>query len=122
MLIYDSTEGAAETLRELLAREGLHAVTTDSATQLREFCDTHRPGVLVIDTDESSVRDRALAATVCESARRNAALIVVLGTKKSDSVALGPGEFVRKPYHYGPLVRRICAAAAARGTVSSRAA
>ncbi len=67
----------------------------------------HQPDVIVLD-------DEALDVETCENPDDFASTVhswriplVVLGSVRRDARRLSNEEFVSKPYHYGPLIRRI---------------
>jgi DNA-binding response OmpR family regulator len=64
----------------------------------------HRPNVILLDMDAEGT-NAAICEQYADQANLDASSLVLLGTARR---APSPsGEFVSKPYHYAPLVRKI---------------
>ena len=107
VLIVDESDESREVLSELLERRGAVAVGTDRADKAAELTREHHPDIIVFDaeTDHSDCYDasRRLAAV----ARSHETPVIVLGSVRRGNSGLPSGQFVAKPYHYGPLLRKI---------------
>ena len=66
----------------------------------------HRPTVIVLDEDSGAGWSGQLTAQYDEQSQRHHTPLLVLGTARRRH-RLPTGDFVAKPYHYGPLVRKI---------------
>ena len=66
----------------------------------------HHPDLIVLDLEEAGADTDALSAPFAEHSRSDTAPLVLLGSIRRGKPSTA-GEFVAKPYHYGPLVRRI---------------
>jgi DNA-binding response OmpR family regulator len=89
-----------------LARRG---VQTFSASRVRhglQMARRFRPDVIVLDLETDESRP-AQAAPVAQQWLASRVPLVLLGSLRRGAQAPGCGEFVPKPYHYGPLIRRI---------------
>ena len=108
VLIYGASQDSCDVLSELLAREGIGAAVASRAEQAGRMLQDKAPELVLIDADSAPAETEADLESLERRAARNGAPIVVLGTKRGASRFAGAGEFVRKPYHYGPLIHRIC--------------
>ena len=66
----------------------------------------YHPAVIVLDEDAESAWSGQLAAQFDDTARRHHTSLVVLGAARRRH-RLPTGEFMAKPYHYAPLIRKI---------------
>lgn len=107
ILIVDASTESREILRTLLQREGAETIEATGAGRASELVRDRQPHVIVYDT-ENELRPSAKAkADLGQAATRSDIPIVVLGTTKRHASPLPTGQFVSKPYHYAPLIRRI---------------
>jgi CheY-like chemotaxis protein len=107
VLIVDESDESREVLSELLERHGAVAVGTDSADKAAELTCEHRPDIIVFDveSDHSDCYDASRRLAVV--AKSNETPVIVLGSVRRGNSGLPSGQFVAKPYHYGPLLRKI---------------
>jgi two-component system cell cycle response regulator len=106
VLIVDRSEETRDVLRTALERRGLRVLAASRARRGLELLRRHHPDLIVLDLDlvgESSEQTCARFAGVASEQESD---LVVLGSRRPP-IAGQEGEFVRKPYHYGPLIRRI---------------
>lgn len=107
VLIVDESAETREVLRTALERRGTRILEAAHSDQGLRLVREHDPSVIVVDA-ESQHQDRP---GICEDFRntlrssRNP--VVVLGSVRRDAAVLPTGQFVAKPYHYGPLIRKI---------------
>ncbi len=114
VLIVDESAESREVLRALVERcgsEALEAARLDEAVSLSE---QGHPDLIVLDLDSDRSEDRSASRDLGACADRTDTPIVLLGALKQQSAWTSGGEFVTKPYHYGPLLRRIEALLASR--------
>ncbi|MGA2619152.1 MAG: response regulator [Thermoguttaceae bacterium] len=106
VLIVDSSEESREVLQTALERRGMRIFSTGRVQQGIELARRHHPDLIVLDLelDESGGEDFSLPLAAQSGAQ--GATLVLLGTVHRQQT-LPAGEFVAKPYHYGPLIRRI---------------
>jgi CheY-like chemotaxis protein len=107
VLIVDESPESREILRTLLARRGaatLEATRPDQAAKLTEL---HRPDLILFDADCDHSSSGAATESLKAAANRNDTPIVILGTVRSAQKHAASGQIVSKPYHYGPLIRKI---------------
>lgn len=101
VLIVDDSEDSRDVLRTLLERRGVRIYEASEARQGLAIAAEHHPEVIVLDleadaADQPDVRDGYAAGS---------ARMVMLGNARRCPVA--NGQYVAKPYHYGPLIRTI---------------
>jgi DNA-binding response OmpR family regulator len=106
VLVVDPSEETLEVLRTALARQGADFLSARRAEQGLDMARRHRPTVIVLDEDAENSWSVQLAAQFEEQSERHHTPLVVLGAARRRH-RLPTGEFVEKPYHYGPLVRKI---------------
>jgi CheY-like chemotaxis protein len=108
VLIVDRSEETREVLRTVLERHGVRTLAADRAKTGIELARRHQPDLIVLDletceTGETPAWDSAGETPVPPYEPR----MVLLGSLRDYRRRLAGGEFVAKPYHYGPLIRRI---------------
>jgi CheY-like chemotaxis protein len=107
VLIVDESPESREILRTLLARRGtttLEAARPDQAAQMTE---QHRPDLILFDADCDHSGSGAPTESLKAAASRIGTPIVILGTVHNRQKPATSGQFISKPYHYGPLIRKI---------------
>jgi DNA-binding response OmpR family regulator len=106
-LIVDESAESREVLRTLLE---LHGATTFEASRAElavELTDRVHPHLIVMDA-ESDRSSTGLAITnLREAASRTDTPIVILGSVRRSHELDSTSQFMAKPYHYGPLIRKI---------------
>ena len=117
VLIVDPSEETREVLQTALERRGVRIFSACRAKQGLELARNHHPDLIVLDleldfdgeqigqADGSSPENRC--NPFLDQSRADQTPLVMLGTVRRGTDALPEGEFVAKPYHYGPLIRRI---------------
>ena len=111
VLIVDPSEETREVLQTALERRGVRIFSANRAGPGLELAERHHPDLIVLDLELDGVGPRnhgnPSAEQFAEQSRAYNTSLVMLGTVRRDADDLPEGEFVAKPYHYGPLVRRI---------------
>jgi len=113
VLIVDHSDDTREVLQTALQRRGCRTLTAGQAQAGLELARRHRPDLIVLDLelDESGADD--FPARFAEQSRTQGTPLVMLGGVRRHPTILRmvpdlpEGELVPKPYHYGPLIRRI---------------
>jgi DNA-binding response OmpR family regulator len=90
-------------LRTALERRGACVLEADAAGLGLEMARCHHPDLIILDLEVDTTPDATWPERFERQSRDDAASLIVLGTIRRT----GCGEFVSKPYHYGPLIRRI---------------
>lgn len=107
VLIVDRSAESREVLKTALLRSGTRILEAARAEQGLDMARQHQPKVIVVDIDAEGGDFAPLAQRYNETARLGSARVVVLGAARRQAAQLAGSEFVAKPYHYGPLIRRI---------------
>lgn len=107
VLIVDHSEETREVLRTALERRGLRTFVASRAGAGLELARRHRPDLIVLDLELDDSGPENLSAPFAEQSRTGHTPLVMLGSLRRNLEAVPHGEFVAKPYHYGPLIRRI---------------
>lgn len=106
VLIVDRSEENREVLTTALERKGIRAISTARAVRGAEIAQTLRPDLIVLDLGIGQGSPERLCSRFAQATSREETPIVLLGSLSRGSTPPG-GEIIAKPYHYGPLVRRI---------------
>jgi CheY-like chemotaxis protein len=107
VLIVDESPESREILRTLLARRGAATLEATRPDQAAELTELHRPDLILFDADCDHSSSGAATESLKAAANRNDTPIVILGTVRSAQKHPASGQIVSKPYHYGPLIRKI---------------
>jgi CheY-like chemotaxis protein len=120
VLIVDSSEETREVLQTALERRGVRILAARCTRQGLELARTHHPDLIVLDLEfeGAAAEPRDTSAPFAVQSRADRAPLIVLGsvrrphrapagTMPAWSAWSADAEFVAKPYHYGPLIRRI---------------
>jgi CheY-like chemotaxis protein len=105
VLIVDRCSESREVLRMALARRGVRVLESSGAADALALVRLHRPDVTILDLDATGA-DRPTAADFAEIAEFDGGTLIVLGSAREYQSAQC-GEYVPKPYHYGPLILKI---------------
>lgn len=105
VMIVDESEESREILRTLLERWGATAVEASQPEQALELAGRQRPDLIVLDTERGLTGEAT--QSLCLQAAQQSTPLVMLGSVPKGDISLLGGHFVAKPYHYGPLLRRI---------------
>jgi hypothetical protein len=63
--------------------------------------------LIVLDLEVDGSPPEELCDSFTTEARLRETPMVILGSLRRNGQGLPPGEFVSKPYHFGPLIRKI---------------
>jgi two-component system KDP operon response regulator KdpE len=110
VLIVDQSEDTREVLRTALQRQGLAIYEASRATQGLDLARRHRPQVIVLDLEVEVESPVGLYDLFAEQSSESQTSLVVLGSatvSDDTNVYAAADQVVSKPYHYGPLIRRI---------------
>lgn len=107
VLIVDESEESREVLHTVLSRRGLTTYTACEAAQGLDLAQQYQPDLVVLDLDIDDSSVEALSKPLAGADTGEPAHIILLGGARRHSSRFPDGEFFAKPYHYGPLIRRI---------------
>jgi DNA-binding response OmpR family regulator len=107
VLIVDASRESREILRMLLELRGATTIEADDPEQALQLTHTVRPDLILLDTDSDPTATGTPTNDLREAAGRNHTPIVILGKLRQLHGNLESGQILAKPYHYGPLIRKI---------------
>jgi CheY-like chemotaxis protein len=107
ILIVDASSESREILCMLLKREGVETFEASGPDRASQLVRDRQPHLIVYDMESDRRPSRQARADLGQMATRSDIPIVVLGTAKRFAGSFPTGQFVSKPYHYAPLIRRI---------------
>ena len=107
VLIIDHSDDSREVLRTVLQRRGLQILESDEAGHGLEMARRHHPDLIVMDLEDLPGSDPSLCDTFAHETQQNHASLLLLGSVSRTQLGLVPPQYVRKPYHYAPLIRKI---------------
>lgn len=106
VLIVDRCEETRQVLETALEKRGIRTFTASRARIAREMARAQQPDLIVLDLEA----ERSAPDTLCSKFQLNSdseqPAMVLLGTM-AKPMSNPKREIVAKPYHYGPLIRRI---------------
>jgi CheY-like chemotaxis protein len=106
VLIVNQSSEAREVLRTVLEQRGLRIFEASAADEGLAIVQSQRPDLVVVDVEIDSASPAEISDEFASRTRPRQTPLVLLGTARRATGRL-PCEFVAKPYHYAPLVRRI---------------
>ena len=107
VLIVDRSEETREVLQTALERRGLRIFSASRAQRGLEMARTLHPDLIVLDLELDGPAAEDFSAGFAAQSRADHTQLLVLGSVRRSRQWPIVGEFVAKPYHYGPLIRRI---------------
>jgi len=107
VLIVDRSEETREVLATVLGRRGVRTLSAAGAPQGLRLAREHHPDLIVLDLEAVEAVGDGLSAEFADQSRADRTPLVLLGTARRSVPPLSQGEFVTKPYHYAPLIRKI---------------
>jgi len=107
VLIVDESDESRDILRTLLARGGADTLEATRPDQAAELIDRQRPDLILFDADCDHSSCGGPTESLKAAANRNHTPIVFLGTVGNRQKKATSTQIISKPYHYGPLIRKI---------------
>lgn len=105
VLIVDESEDSRDVFRTILERRGVRILEAPEARRGLEILREQHPEVVVLDLENCAADEAAVQSAYGAEVESTNATLVVLGNLLTDG-AFG-SHVVHKPYHYGPLIRKI---------------
>lgn len=109
VLIVDQSEDSREVLRMALARRGVSTFEATRSNEALELARRYQPKVVLVDLEGDPAAEEAFCRQFALQSRRPP--VVMLGRVHCPAARAGAEnnspQFFSKPYHYGPLLRRI---------------
>jgi CheY-like chemotaxis protein len=106
VLIVEPSADEREVLRTVLTRRGLRIYEAAEVGQGLALARKHQPDVIVLDLDAQQGGAADPSAVFEDEARGQERSLIVLGTA-SHAARVPADQVIAKPYHFGPLVRKI---------------
>ncbi len=107
VLIVDRLEATREVLQTALQRRGVRTFSASRAAAGLALARRHHPDVIVLDLELGSLPPEEVSARFAAQSSHDQTPLVMLGSVRRSGDVGSTAEFVAKPYHYEPLVRRI---------------
>jgi DNA-binding NtrC family response regulator len=105
VLIVDESQDSRDVIRTMLERRGVRILEAPEATSGLAILRQQHPEVVVLDLESCTADPSAWPTAFGAEVESNNAALVVLGNLRAED-AVG-SYVVHKPYHYGPLIRKI---------------
>ncbi len=105
VLIVDRSSDSRQVLRAALERRGLTILEADRADEGLTLARRHKPNLIVLDLEVDAGSFDSLPAEYEQATRAEHTPLVLLGNVRRTTGDVC--QFVSKPYHYAPLVRKI---------------
>ena len=107
VLIVDQSEETREVLRMALECPATRILEASRPDRGLELAREHHPDVIVLDLEIDTAALDGLAADYNAESQAHQTPLVLLGSARRVRQSFPAGQFVGKPYHYGPLIRKI---------------
>lgn len=107
VLIIDRSEDSRQVLKTALERRGFQTMESLTARDGLKMVRMHHPELVVLDLESIPVNAPAVGVQFDLEAEPSQTPIVILGNLRKDEALPPHCSVVRKPYHYGPLIRKI---------------
>jgi CheY-like chemotaxis protein len=107
VLIVDKSEENREVLRTVLERHGVRIITASRTKEGADLARRLQPDVIVLDTEQETADLNIFTGEDGENSENRRPSLILLGRTRRKPEQMPAGEFFSKPYHYGPLIRRI---------------
>lgn len=107
VLIVDRSEETREVLKTALQRRGLKVLATAGRTRGLELARHARPTLIVLDLDSEDSSPEQVHAQFTQQSQSSQTKMLFLGSLRRGSTGFGEAEWISKPYHFAPLVRKI---------------
>ncbi|HZZ72057.1 MAG TPA: response regulator [Pirellulales bacterium] len=107
VLIVDESSEAREVLKTALQRLGMRIFEASRAQQGVAMARECHPDLIVLDLEAETADASELTGNFAATAPEHPATLVMLGTAQRRPAPARGSEFISKPYHYAPLIRKI---------------
>jgi len=107
VLIVDPSEETREVLQTALQRRGVRTFSASRPAAAVELARRHQPEVIVLDLELQQPGLEDLSAPFAAGCGDERPSLIMLGSIRRSDSPPPRGEFVSKPYHYAPLIRKI---------------
>jgi DNA-binding response OmpR family regulator len=97
-------------LKTALQRRGMDILEASRAAQGLALARQHRPRLIVLELEIAEAAQQQLCNDFAQQSSLDPPTLVVIGTARRSQhppTNMAADELVSKPYHYGPLIRKI---------------
>ena len=106
VLIVDPSEETREVLKTALERRGVQTLAAGHIRPAIKLVKEHCPHVVVLDLEAGGGSPEEALTRFSAATEGAAPRLLILGSVRRPQIG-GYSYFVAKPYHFGPLIRRI---------------
>jgi DNA-binding response OmpR family regulator len=107
VLIVDRSPENCEVLQTVLNRRGVQAFTANHTAEGVELSRRLHPDLILLDLELDDGNSEAGIPPFWANGEENNVPIILLGSIRRNQPPIPGSQVVSKPYHYGPLIRRI---------------
>jgi CheY-like chemotaxis protein len=107
VLIVDEQEETRQVLRTVLERRGMQIFEATRVDRGLELARHHHPNLIVIDVELQAASTSELSESLAAEAAAHDTPVILLGSVRQTPSNPPAGQVLSKPYHYGPLIRKI---------------
>jgi DNA-binding response OmpR family regulator len=107
ILIVDASRESREVLRVLLERRGAKTLEAERPEDAIFLARDEHPDLIVFDAESDNSGSSDPTNDLREIADGNNTPIVILGKVRQLRSPISAEQIMAKPYHYGPLIRKI---------------
>jgi CheY-like chemotaxis protein len=106
VLVVDPLEETREVLRAALELRGVRILATGEPAQGLALARQHVLSLIVLDAEQLASAPTGVADDFAAQSRARSTPVLLIGGRERRG-GIPPERFVSKPYHYGPLIRKI---------------
>ena len=106
VLIVDASDETRCVFQTALEHRGVRTMAASQAKQGLAMAQQHHPDLIVLDLEIDPCSPEDVAVPFAEQSRTDHTSLVLLGSVRRRK-PIPQGEYVAKPYHFAPLIRRI---------------
>ena len=106
VLIVEAGEETREVLETVLHRRGMETLWAEAPEEAVHLAQTYRPDLIILDLQVEDGSAERICQPLAQKVSETHTPLVVLGRLRRQD-RMFPGECFPKPYHYGPLIRKI---------------
>jgi ActR/RegA family two-component response regulator len=107
VLVIDRSEETREVLQTALNLRGVRTFTAKHTAEGIELNYQYKPKVIIYDLDTENDYPEGVIPSFGAGCNDKNVHLILLGTFPGCRPLIPGSEFMSKPYHYGPLIRRI---------------
>ena len=105
--IVDRSSDSRNVLRTILQYRGIETLEATGAEEGLALARQHHPSLIVLDLESAATDPQRTCEQYDRESRSQNAPLVLLGALPDSPAEGDTDRLVQKPYHYGPLIRKI---------------